>query len=200
MRRLLHSKQVRKDRKTTNNEIIYDFGRKIKYENMTESQKQRLERISANVKAIDAIAQEVKPEFSGDHVKYANDVVAQAKKRSADRAIIQQTAQDIVDYVKENFDETVANSMNKADFESAIGLLRKLIEIPNSENEKQAKTEKRRKKNLCKFIMKAFVAIFFMIIAYLFALNGRYIKIDGGTAVFDKWAREWIVPSVRPIR
>lgn len=41
-------------------------------------------------------------------------------------------------------------------------------------------------------IIKLFVVIIALIIAYLFALNGRYTKIYDDSAFFDKWTKKII--------
>lgn len=42
--------------------------------------------------------------------------------------------------------------------------------------------------------LKALAIITLLIVLYLFALNGRFCHVDG-SAMFDKWKQQWIVPT-----
>lgn len=45
-------------------------------------------------------------------------------------------------------------------------------------------------------VIKLLLFVLAMIVAYLFALNGRYCSTGADTVVmFDKWKKEWIAPT-----
>ncbi len=48
-------------------------------------------------------------------------------------------------------------------------------------------------------VCKVFLAVCFLVILFLFALNGRYIHLSG-PYLFDKWKREIIVSAINENR
>lgn len=46
-------------------------------------------------------------------------------------------------------------------------------------------------RNIFSKTIKVLLCIFALIIAYLYALNGRYIGDTDNTIIFDTWTQEW---------
>ncbi len=46
-----------------------------------------------------------------------------------------------------------------------------------------------------KFWVRVALIVAALVIAYLYMLNGRYIKVGDGWAYFDKWARMIVIPG-----